>query len=339
MNKIRLLLLAAALASPAYALTWNFTTETVASPPLDFLSVGGDVEYTSNSTTRFNILGAGYNPATHIVTSATVSFWFADDQPGTGVGGDSGMGSDAAERVDIYVNGTNVTGTQNVIDACIKFDVPKLIFSSTAAVYAANVKPLTEESPLGSASPYGHSKALSEQMLRDITAATDLQAICLRYFNVAGADPEMRTGQSGNKTTHLIARACQAAAGDISEFELYGDDYATPDGTCIRDFIHVSDLAAAHRVVLETKFDAPFNVFNCGYGHGYSVKEIVDTFKHITDIDFPVTFSPRRPGDLPQLVANSSALKEATGWQPANDDIQTIIRTAWNWYQRERLKI
>ncbi len=232
----------------------------------------------------------------------------------------------------------NVTGTQNVIDACLKYDVPKLIFSSTAAVYAANPKPLTEDSPLGPVSPYGHSKLMAEQMLRDITAATELHAVILRYFNVAGADAQMRTGQGGNKTTHLIARACEAAANDIDALEIYGDDYATPDGTCIRDYIHVGDIATAHRIALQKNFKEKCAVFNCGYGHGYSVREIIDTFKKITKIDFPVKISPRRAGDLTQLVADSTALREAANWQPEHDDIGTVIQTAWGWYQRERLK-
>jgi UDP-glucose 4-epimerase len=148
----------------------------------------------------------------------------------------------------------------------------------------------------------------------------------------------MRTGQSTHKTVHLISRACQAAANDIDELEIYGEDYPTPDGTCIRDYIHVQDIASAHRLALQKNFDEKCRVFNCGYGHGYSVREIVDTFKKVTKIDFPVKVSPRRAGDLTQLAADSSALRETLDWKPEFDDVNAIIQTAWGWYQRERLK-
>jgi UDP-glucose 4-epimerase len=235
---------------------------------------------------------------------------------------------------DAYFS-VNTQGTQNVVDACVKYKVHTLIFSSTAAVYAANENALTETAPFGPASPYGQSKLDAEKLIREAVDHSDLKAVILRYFNVAGADPKGRTGQRDAKTTHLIARACQAASGKIPEFQLYGDDYNTKDGTPIRDFIHVSDLADIHCTVLNKNFQDNLCIFNCGYGSGYSVKQIIDMVKSVTATDFPVTIKARRPGDLPQLIADNDKLRKTTGWMAQHNDIRHIVSTAWNWYRRE----
>ena len=232
----------------------------------------------------------------------------------------------------------NVDGTRSVLAACMAGDVRKLIFSSTGAVYASSEKKLTEAARLEPASPYGHSKLMAEQVIRDGVASSHLQAVILRYFNVPGADPKGRTGQQGTSGTHLIANACQAAAGDMPQFNLFGTDYDTADGTCIRDYIHVSDLAAIHRLVLEQDFAARCPVFNCGYGAGFSVRQVIERFKSVTGTDFPVLTAPRRPGDLAQIVADPAALMAQTGWQPTYHDLDLIIRTAWDWYRRERAR-
>ncbi|MDB5478087.1 MAG: UDP-glucose 4-epimerase GalE [Alphaproteobacteria bacterium] len=239
-----------------------------------------------------------------------------------------------AQPLKYYRN--NVDGTRSLLEACLETGINKLIFSSTAAAYRSSEKPLQETDALEPGSPYGHSKLMAEQLIRDTVAASPLKAVILRYFNVAGADPQGRTGQQGIQATHLISRACQAAAGDRDKMTINGTDYDTPDGTCMRDYIHVSDLAHAHRVVLEQDFIAPVKTFNCGYGSGFSVAQVVSRVKAVTGVDFPVDIAPRRAGDLAQTVADTHALLGETSWRPKYDDLDTMIKTAWEWYQRER---
>jgi UDP-glucose 4-epimerase len=231
----------------------------------------------------------------------------------------------------------NVSGTANLLEACVASGIKKLIFSSTGATYASSENPLNETDPSEPTSPYGASKLMAERVIRDTVAVTPMKAIILRYFNVAGADPQGRTGQQGTKATHLISRACQAAAGDQAQMTIFGTDYPnTVDGTCVRDYIHVSDLAEAHRVAMEQDFAETYKIFNCGYGSGFSVKQVVERVQAITGIDFPVVIAERRAGDLAQTVANNNALLTETPWQPKYNDLDVIIQTAWNWYQTQR---
>jgi UDP-glucose 4-epimerase len=235
------------------------------------------------------------------------------------------------EPLKYYRN--NVANTLNLLDAMDRNGIRNFIYSSSAAVYGTPDKLLLDESvPLHPINPYGASKAMVETVLGDIARTSDLRYIALRYFNVAGADPEARIGQAYLDATHLITRALKTALGNFTKLSIFGTDYPTPDGTCIRDYIHVVDLANAHLLVLDylmetTKSDA----MNCGYGRGFSVREVVASAKKVTGINFTVEDAPRRAGDPPQLVADSTKLRGMTGWQPLYDDLEFIIRTAWEW--------
>lgn len=239
-----------------------------------------------------------------------------------------------SKPLDYYTN--NVAGTCSLLRACVAQGVRKLVFSSTAATYASSDRPLSETDATEPTSPYGAGKLMAERIIRDtVAAAPGLQAVILRYFNVAGADPKGRTGQQGIKATHLIARACQATNGDNPVMQINGTDYDTVDGTCVRDYIHVSDLAEAHRCVMERDFPEPVTLFNCGYGSGFSVKQVVERVAAITGKNFETILAPRRPGDLAQTVADNRALLRDTDWRPQYNDLDQMIFTAWDWYQRE----
>jgi UDP-glucose 4-epimerase len=189
-----------------------------------------------------------------------------------------------------------------------------------------------EDVPLHPINPYGASKAMVEAVLGDMLQAGDFRYIALRYFNVAGADPQARVGQAYTDATHLITRALKTAQGNFPKLFIFGTDYPTPDGTCIRDYIHVVDLANAHLLALDYLMETKkSDVMNCGYGRGFSVREVVAVAKKVTGINFTVEEAPRRAGDPPQLVADSTKLRSITGWQPCHDDLEFIIRTAWNW--------
>ena len=196
--------------------------------------------------------------------------------------------------------------------------------------------PVKETAPLVPINPYGSSKMIIEYVLKDLAGAEkDFNYIALRYFNVAGADREGRIGQSYKEATHLITRALKAAKGEYEKLQIFGTDYETIDGTCIRDYIHVDDLAAAHVLALEYLFDYNrSNIFNCGYGHGYSVREVVKTVKKVTEKDFPVEETGRREGDPPALIADSTKIKKELSWEPYHDDLSYIIKTAWNWEKK-----
>jgi len=230
----------------------------------------------------------------------------------------------------------NVANTLNLLEAMANQGVRRLIFSSSAAVYGIPEKlPVDETAPLRPINPYGASKVMVEQALKDLAAARDFRYMSLRYFNVAGADPESRIGQAYKETTHLITRALKTARGEFSKVLVYGTDYPTPDGTCIRDYIHVADLAHAHVLALDYLMKTGLTgIMNCGYGHGFSVKEVVDTTRRVTGIDFPVEHAERRPGDPPALVADNTRLRALTAWFPRYDDLEFIIQTAWNWEQK-----
>jgi len=228
----------------------------------------------------------------------------------------------------------NVANSLNLLDAMERHDVRNLIYSSTAAVYGIPERmPVDESLPLNPINPYGASKVMMETVLRDIADAREnFRYIALRYFNVAGADAGNRIGQAYADATHLITRALKTANGEFPKLSVFGTDYPTPDGTCIRDYIHVDDLADAHIRALNYLVETgKTEILNCGYGHGFSVREVVDVAKKVTGIDFPVEETDRRAGDPPQLVADSSKLRRLTGWQPRHDDLEFIIKTAWDW--------
>lgn len=233
-----------------------------------------------------------------------------------------------------YANNTVVS--RNLLEAAVTGGVKNFIFSSTAAVYGmTGLEPVREDSALNPMSPYGRSKLMTEMMIADCAAAYGLNYGILRYFNVAGADPDARSGQSFPGATHLIKVALQAATGQREGMEIFGTDYETPDGTCIRDYIHVTDLAAAHALLLEhLKSGGRSGIFNCGYGHGFSVTEVVDRVKQVTGEDFPVKLSPRRAGDPAAIVANSGQIRSELGWAPAHDDLNEIVSHAYTWEKK-----
>jgi UDP-glucose 4-epimerase len=232
----------------------------------------------------------------------------------------------------------NVINTLNLLEAIRETGVRRLIYSSTAAVYGIPAKnPVDEQTPLAPINPYGASKAMIEQVLADLSAVRDFRYAALRYFNVAGADPQGRIGQSYREATHLITRTLKTAKGEYPKLAVYGTDYPTPDGTCIRDYIHVDDLAAAHLLTLNRLIETgKTEIMNCGYGHGYSVREVVDIAKKVTGVAFSVEEAGRRAGDPPALVADSSLLRRLTGWHPRHDDLEFIIRTAGCWERKQK---
>src|SRR5262249_53722994 len=221
----------------------------------------------------------------------------------------------------------NTVNSRALIETAVQNDVRHFIFSSTCAVYGNPARvPVTEDTPPEPISPYGWSKLMTEIMLRDASTAHDLRYVILRYFNVAGADPECRTGQSTKNATHLIKVAVEAALGLRSRLDIYGSDYPTADGTCIRDYIHVSDLVRAHSDALRyLRADGGSVTLNCGYGHGSSVREVVEVVKRVSGADFKVEIAPRRPGDPAQIVATSDRSRAMLGWEPQYDDLATII--------------
>jgi UDP-glucose 4-epimerase len=227
----------------------------------------------------------------------------------------------------------NTMNTCTLLEAAIEAGVKQFIFSSTAAVYGnAEKVPVREDAPTVPISPYGNSKLMSEIMLHDAGKAHGLGFVVLRYFNVAGADPKQRTGQSTPAATHLIKVACEAALGKRPKMNVFGTDYPTPDGTCIRDYIHVSDLARAHSAALAYLRRAGKSAtFNCGYGKGASVLEVIDAVRRASGRDFPVEIAGRRAGDPPALVANVDRIRATLDWRPQFQDLDTIVTHAFAW--------
>ncbi len=227
----------------------------------------------------------------------------------------------------------NTVKTRALLEAVVEAGVPHFIFSSTAAVYGmVGIDPVAEDAVLAPISPYGRSKLMSEWMLKDTAFAFPLRYVALRYFNVAGADPAGRSGQSTAGATHLLKVACETALGKRPGIEVYGTDYPTPDGTCLRDYIHVSDLVSAHLDALNyLRAGGESRVFNCGYGQGYSVLDMLETVKAISGVDFAVRYSPRRPGDPAAVVAKADLIRAELGWSPKLDDLPLIVRTAFDW--------
>ncbi|WP_029076762.1 UDP-glucose 4-epimerase GalE [Kaistia adipata] len=236
-----------------------------------------------------------------------------------------------ADPLEYYLN--NTVKSRALIAAAIGAGVRHFIFSSTAAVYGdAGTEPVVETAPLSPQSPYGRSKLMTEMMLEDASRAHDFRYVALRYFNVAGADPRGRTGQSTRGATHLIKVACETALGKRDRIEIFGTDYDTPDGTCVRDYIHVTDLANAHADALAyLRAGGDSLVANCGYGHGYSVRAVIDAVRRVSGRDFEVATRERRAGDVPAVVANSTRARAKLGWRPEHDDLDQCVATALAW--------
>jgi len=236
-----------------------------------------------------------------------------------------------ADPLGYYLN--NTVKSRALIASAVAGGVKHFIFSSTAAVYGApETMPVTETTPQVPVSPYGSSKLMTEVMLRDTSIAHDFRYVALRYFNVAGADPQGRTGQSTKGATHLIKVACETAQGKRSHIDVFGTDYDTADGTCVRDYIHVSDLVKAHSDALAYLRDGgAATVMNCGYSRGFSVLEVIDAVKRAAGVEFDVRLADRRPGDPPQIVAASDLVRSTLNWQPDHEDLDTIVRHALNW--------
>ena len=239
-----------------------------------------------------------------------------------------------ADPLGYYRN--NTVNARALIEAAVKGGVKHFIFSSTAAVYGnTGDAPVTEDAPKAPLSPYGSSKLMTEMILRDVSAALGLRHAILRYFNVAGADPAMRTGQSTARATHLIKTAVRTALGLNPVFSVFGTDYPTPDGTCVRDYIHVSDLARAHLDTLtHLRSGGDSITMNCGYGRGFSVLEVIDTVKRVSGVDFRVEMGPRRAGDPARIVADCSRIRQTLPWTPRFEDLETIVSHALAWEQR-----
>ncbi|MEO1649838.1 MAG: UDP-glucose 4-epimerase GalE [Pseudomonadota bacterium] len=242
---------------------------------------------------------------------------------------------ESVERpLDYYQN--NTVNSRGLIAAAVETGVQNFIFSSTAAVYGMpEVNPVAEDAALKPMSPYGSSKLMTEIMLADSAAAHDFNYVALRYFNVAGADPTGRSGQSTPKATHLIKVACETALGQRAKMSVFGTDYDTPDGTCIRDYIHVTDLANAHLCALDhLRSGGLSDIFNCGYSKGYSVREVIAAVKRASGADFTVEEVARRAGDPAAIVAASAKIRDTLGWQPEHDDLDDIVSQALAWEEK-----
>jgi UDP-glucose 4-epimerase len=239
-----------------------------------------------------------------------------------------------ADPLKYYRN--NTSGTRTLLQCCVEAGVKHFIFSSTAAVYG--IPPggtASEETPTAPINPYGSSKLMSEWMLRDAAAAHPIRYVALRYFNVAGADPGGRIGQSSPEATHLIKVACEHVVGRRDQVSIFGTDYDTPDGTCVRDYIHVEDLAAAHlRALAYLRAGGASTTLNCGYGHGFSVREVLDEVARVSGKKLRITESPRRVGDPPCLVAKADRIRAELSWAPRHRDLGGIVSSALAWEQR-----
>lgn len=244
------------------------------------------------------------------------------------------VGESVQEPARYYRN--NVVNTLNLLEAMRMFGVERFIFSSTAATFGEpQYSPIDEQHPQRPINPYGQSKLMVEQMLADFDRAYGLKSVCLRYFNAAGADPEGELGERHDPETHLIPLVLQAASGRRPYISVFGRDYDTPDGTCVRDYIHIVDLCEAHWLALNTLVNgAPSAAYNLGNGAGFSVQEVIDTATRVTGQAIKVVDSPRRAGDPARLVADATLARERLGWQPKYADLATIIQHAWGWEEK-----
>jgi UDP-glucose 4-epimerase len=225
----------------------------------------------------------------------------------------------------------NLARSLGLIEACVQADVPRFVFSSSAAVYASSDEPLSELSPLGPSNVYGQTKWMIEQALDWYAQLGGIHYAALRYFNAAGAMPGH--GEAHQPETHLIPLVLQTAQKQRDTLHIYGTDYPTPDGTCIRDYIHIADLISAHLLALDALERESVLVYNLGNGAGYSVRQVIDTAQNVTGMEIPVVESPRRPGDAPRLVADSHIIKSELGWDPKHPGLDQIIGSAWEWLQ------
>ncbi|GGI65959.1 UDP-glucose 4-epimerase GalE [Enterococcus alcedinis] len=245
----------------------------------------------------------------------------------------SSLVGESVEQPLKYFN-NNVYGMQIVLEVMEAFDVKNIVFSSTAATYGEpEVSPIVETTPTNPKNPYGESKLMMEKMMKWCDGAYGMKYVALRYFNVAGAKSDAAIGEDHTPETHLVPIILQVALGQREALSIFGDDYDTPDGTCIRDYVHVEDLIAAHILALEyLKAGNESNVFNLGSNNGYSVKEMLDAAREVTGKDIPAIVAPRRAGDPASLVASSAKASEILGWKPEYTDVKKIIETAWNWH-------
>lgn len=244
------------------------------------------------------------------------------------------VGESVTDPARYYRN--NVAGTLTLLEAMKKHGCPSIVFSSTCATYGEPLKiPIPEEHPLSPINPYGRSKLMIEQILSDFDFAYGIKNVCLRYFNAAGADPDGMTGEDHDPETHLIPLAIMAALGLNKGLGIFGDDYPTPDGTAIRDYIHVTDLARAHILALEfLRGQGRSDFFNLGTGTGHSVQQVVDMVEKTSSLQVPVRRTARRAGDPPALVAVSQKARDILGWNPEFNSLEVIIKTAWDWHQK-----
>lgn len=245
---------------------------------------------------------------------------------------------ESVEKPSMYYR-NNVSNTQVLLDAMVDHNVKSFIFSSTAATFGEpEYTPIDEQHPQKPINPYGHSKLMVEQILSDFDHAYGLKSVSLRYFNAAGADPDGELGERHIPETHLIPLVLQAASGRRESITVFGDDYDTPDGTCIRDYIHINDLCTAHLLGLEHLVaGGDSRAYNMGNGQGYSIKELIDVAKSVTGSDFKVVMGERRDGDPARLVADSTLLQKELGWKPQFAELETIIRHAWEWEEKADL--
>ena len=242
---------------------------------------------------------------------------------------------ESVEKPSMYYK-NNVTNTQVLLDAMVEHGIKSFIFSSTAATFGEpEYIPIDEKHPQKPINPYGHSKLMVEQILADFDHAYDLKSVSLRYFNAAGADADGELGERHIPETHLVPLVLQAASGRRDNIAIFGTDYDTPDGTCVRDYIHINDLCSAHLLGLEHLVaGGESKAYNMGNGQGYSIKEVIDVAKKVTGTDFEVKLGERRDGDPAKLVADASLLQKELGWSPQYADLETIIRHAWEWEQK-----
>ncbi|MEL6724978.1 MAG: UDP-glucose 4-epimerase GalE [Pseudomonadota bacterium] len=242
---------------------------------------------------------------------------------------------ESMDSPDLYYR-NNVLGTMHLLDSMRGAGVGQLVFSSSCATYGISNDLITETTPQRPINPYGETKLICEKMIRDYGDAYDIRSVMLRYFNAAGCDAEGETGERHDPETHVIPRALRGAIDGTFTFNIFGGDYDTPDGTCVRDYVHVTDLADAHARALNYLSDGgETDVFNLGTGRGYSVKELANAVSKVAGREVPQIIAERRPGDPPRLVASADKARNVLGWQPQHSDLETILKTAWFWFQNE----